>query len=317
MQHPNIIRVYGAEVVAETMWTTHFLAMEACVDVADDGTTTSRTLSSAVRSGAAGALAVQLELLRQIAAGLDYLHSNTDLAAHGLTHRDLKPDNILVKRLGDGTDVCKLCDFGSAKVQTAHAGQATTRGGGTEGWQSPEAMSNEGASSASDVFTLGLIFFFVLTGGLHPFGDDERKRGRAMMRFAGTDAEEEDEVDEADAKVRSKVGAALRDAAVPLVVAELVATMLRCVPARRPTAAGVLAAATLAVGSGGGRGGDDDDDDDDDDRLLCVVCLDRRHEFAVVPCGHRCLCANCLPSAAVLCPICRAPAQGTMRIFEG
>ena len=232
MQHPNIICVYGAEVVADTMGTTHFLAMEACVDVADDGTITSRTLSSAVRTGAAGTLAAQLELVRQIAAGLDYLHSNTDLAAHGLTHRDLKPDNILVKRLGDGTDVCKLCDFGSAKVQTAHAGQATTRGGGTEGWQSPEAINNEGASSASDVFTLGLILFFVLTGGRHPFGDDERKRGRAMMRFAITDAEEEEEVAEVDAKVKSKVDAALRSVAgASLEVAELVASMLRCVPA--------------------------------------------------------------------------------------
>ena len=35
------------------------------------------------------------------------------------------------------------------------------RGGGTEGWQSPEAMLNEGATCSSDIFSLGLIFFFV------------------------------------------------------------------------------------------------------------------------------------------------------------
>jgi len=73
-------------------------------------------------------------------------------------------------------------------VHAAHGGQATTRGGGTEGWQSPETCVGEGATTASDIFSLGLVFFFVLTGGGHPFGEDARKRSRAMSRFAGTPA---------------------------------------------------------------------------------------------------------------------------------
>ena len=48
-----------------------------------------------------------------------------------------------------------------------------------EGWQSPETMLNEGATPASDIFALGLICFFVLSGGEHPFGE-EKKRTRAM-----------------------------------------------------------------------------------------------------------------------------------------
>ena len=39
-------------------------------------------------------------------------------------------------------------------------------------------MCDEGATPASDVFSLGLVFFFVLTSGGHPFGEDERKRGK-------------------------------------------------------------------------------------------------------------------------------------------
>ena len=73
-------------------------------------------------------------------------------------------------------------------MHAAHGGQATTRGGGTEGWQSPETIVGEGATTASDIFSLGLVFFFVLTGGGHPFGEDARKRSRAMSRFAGTPA---------------------------------------------------------------------------------------------------------------------------------
>ena len=112
---------------------------------------------------------------------------------------------MLVKRLQNGEDVAKLAgklavalftkqlslltallsplmhliasssDFGSAKVQSAHTGQATTRGGGTEGWQSPEAILNDGATQASDVFSLGLLYFFVLTEGGHCFGELHRQ----------------------------------------------------------------------------------------------------------------------------------------------
>ena len=48
----------------------------------------------------------------------------------------------------------------------------------------------------------------------------------------------------------------------------------------------------------------------------CVVCLDGEPTYAVLPCGHRCLCAGCREAAARECPLCRAPANGTVRIFE-
>ena len=116
----NVVRVYGAEQEAHRDVlgsTTHFLALEPCIDTDPiDGAVTSRTLSSLVRSGAASSRGVKLSLLRQTARGLQYLHGNRDLADHGLTHRDLKPDNVLVKRLRNGEDVAKL----AGKCARAH-----------------------------------------------------------------------------------------------------------------------------------------------------------------------------------------------------
>ena len=192
-------------------------------------------------------------------------------------------------------------------MQSAHAGQATTRGGGTEGWQSPEAMLNDGATQASDVFSLGLIFFFVLSGGEHPFGEAGVMRTRAMMRFATTDVEEGEEVEDADAKVKRRVASALSASGGPASSedAELVAEMLRLVPGRRPSAEAVLASAVLSETAAAAE-------------LVreCVVCLDAEPTFAVLPCGHRCLCAGCRGAAAQACPLCRKPTDGTVRIFE-
>ena len=112
-QHPNVVRVYGAEEEHQQQHdglgsTLHFLAMEPCIETGPDGAVSSRTLSSLVRSGAASTRGAKLELLRQTTRGLRYLHGNRDLARYGLTHRDLKPDNVLVKRLRNGEDVAKL-----------------------------------------------------------------------------------------------------------------------------------------------------------------------------------------------------------------
>ncbi len=46
----------------------------------------------------------------------------------------------------------------------------------------------------------------------------------------------------------------------------------------------------------------------------CVVCLSAEPVMALMPCGHRCACADCAPSLS-LCPICRSPVQEAKRIF--
>ena len=107
LAHVNIVNVFGSEVLCNEMGTNHFLATEPCIETREDGTVVSRTLEHVVVTGNPD-LATRLELIRQIARGLRYLHGNEDLASFGLTHRDLKPANVLVKRLRSGANVAKL-----------------------------------------------------------------------------------------------------------------------------------------------------------------------------------------------------------------
>ena len=176
---------------------------------------------------------------------------------------------------------------------------------------------DEGATTASDVFSLGLLFFFVLTEGDHPFGALGAKRTRAMTRFATTDLEEAEEVEEADAKVRKRVAAALlgKGGGSRGDDVELVAAMLRLEPGGRPSAEEILASETLReLGAAGA--GVPPQPPPQQQLVECCVCLDDTPTFAVLPCGHRCLCAGCLGAAARECPVCRTPSQGTVRIFE-
>ena len=111
------------------------------------------------------ALSRALDLGGQMALGLSAAHEK------GVAHRDFKPENLYVT--ADG--VVKLLDFGLAKIVsesgpefTAEAAtDATTRAGmlmGTVGYMSPEQVSGFTADFRSDVFSLGIVLFEMLTG---------------------------------------------------------------------------------------------------------------------------------------------------------
>jgi eukaryotic-like serine/threonine-protein kinase len=93
-------------------------------------------------------------------------------AAHHLDiiHRDLKPDNIMVARQLDGTDWVKVVDFGIAKsVAQGSAGQTVTTVGvslGTPEYMSPEQLAGEKLDHRTDIYSLGLVLFNMLTGEL-------------------------------------------------------------------------------------------------------------------------------------------------------
>jgi serine/threonine-protein kinase len=105
----------------------------------------------------------------QVAAALQAAH---DL---GIVHRDLKPDNIMLTRSRDGADAVKVVDFGLAKaVGGEGGGQKVTRTGlvvGTPEFMSPEQLSGDKLDGRSDVYSLGLVLFNMLTGTL-PFPAD-------------------------------------------------------------------------------------------------------------------------------------------------
>jgi serine/threonine-protein kinase len=101
-------------------------------------------------------------LLRQVCGALAEAH------AAGLVHRDLKPGNVIVATLGGQPDVAKLLDFGLVQDLSADADARLTRTGtvlGTPAYMSPEQASGESAVDArGDVYSLGAVAFFALTG---------------------------------------------------------------------------------------------------------------------------------------------------------
>jgi len=104
------------------------------------------------------------EITRQAAEGLSAAHEL------GIVHRDLKPDNIMVARNRDGSDLVKVVDFGIAKVMEADD-QKVTRTGlviGTPAYMSPEQVVGGDIDGRSDLYSLALVAFNMLTGQL-PF----------------------------------------------------------------------------------------------------------------------------------------------------
>ena len=95
-------------------------------------------------------------------------------AAHhlGIIHRDLKPDNIMLARQLDGSDWVKVVDFGIAKSVATPGeggGQTVTTAGvslGTPEYMSPEQLAGEKFDQRTDIYSLGLVLFNMLTGDL-------------------------------------------------------------------------------------------------------------------------------------------------------
>jgi serine/threonine protein kinase len=108
----------------------------------------------------------EIDFRKQILSGLEFLHYRNIL------HRDLKPLNVLVDIAGR----MKLADFGVSRVLSDEETTVHTFGKGTEEWMAPEVIEarNEKQKGRykrkSDVHAAGMIAFFILTKGEHPFG---------------------------------------------------------------------------------------------------------------------------------------------------
>ena len=153
IHQPNVAAIYD---FGETADGTLYLAMEYV-----EG----ETLSALLRREGPLAPPRAAEITGQIADGLQAAHQL------GIVHRDLKPDNILVTRQHDGREWVKIVDFGIAKT-TKDQGQTVTSIGmsiGTPEYMSPEQLAGEELDARTDVYSLGLVLFNMLTGSLpHP-----------------------------------------------------------------------------------------------------------------------------------------------------
>jgi tRNA A-37 threonylcarbamoyl transferase component Bud32 len=106
-----------------------------------------------------------IHVLRQVCAALQEAHAN------GLLHRDIKPGNVIVCERAGIYDVAKLLDFGLVKSVGSNTNDTTlTQAGmvaGTPAYMSPEQASGmEHADARSDIYSLGAVAYFLLTGRL-------------------------------------------------------------------------------------------------------------------------------------------------------
>jgi serine/threonine-protein kinase len=149
VRHPNVVDVSDVGVEAGMA----YLVMEYL-----EGEDLSRLLH---REGAVP-LARVAELMLPVLGAVEAAHSQ------GVVHRDLKPENIFLARMGDGTIVPKVLDFGISKMAPASGGPALTGTGimmGTPYYMSPEqAQSTRGVDGRSDQFSLGVILYECATG---------------------------------------------------------------------------------------------------------------------------------------------------------
>ncbi len=140
LTHPNIVQVHDAGVHEGI----YYLVMEYL-----RGGDLNRRLQRGMHMQAA------ISVVKDVARGLDYAHQK------GYVHRDIKPENILFRE--DGSAV--VSDFGIARVVST--GNTLTRHGtvvGTPQYMSPEQAAGRELDGRSDLYSLGIVFFRMLTG---------------------------------------------------------------------------------------------------------------------------------------------------------
>ncbi|XP_057958647.1 serine/threonine-protein kinase/endoribonuclease IRE1a isoform X3 [Malania oleifera] len=190
-QHPNIVRWYGVEFDQDFV----YLSLERCTCNLNDliqaysDSSQNSVLTEDHRTKAMIEYKVQLDsvkditgdiklwksngypsplllkLMRDVVSGLVHLHEL------GIIHRDLKPQNVLISK--ERSLCAKLSDMGISKrlPQDMSSFSHHATGDGSSGWQAPEQLRRRRQTRAVDMFSLGSVLFFCITGGRHPFGD--------------------------------------------------------------------------------------------------------------------------------------------------
>jgi serine/threonine-protein kinase len=149
LDHPNIVRVYNVDEDSGTV----YIAMEFI-----EGESLNEVIQKKQFSPE-GTIRLGID----VAETLNYAHQK------GIVHRDIKPSNILLR--SDGR--LKITDFGIAHIEDASGLQQTQAGEilGTPAYMSPEQVMSKPVDGRSDLFSLGIILYELITGK-RPFGGE-------------------------------------------------------------------------------------------------------------------------------------------------
>ena len=148
LSHPNIVTIYDAGDEQDLA----YIAMEYLEGV---------DLQQHIKKDNLLPMRKVIDYVADIADGLDYAHKR------GIVHRDIKPANIMLLKSG----VVKITDFGIARI-TATSQTRTGVVKGTPYYMSPEQFSGEKVDGRSDIFSLGVMMYQLLTGSLPFYADN-------------------------------------------------------------------------------------------------------------------------------------------------
>ena len=148
LSHPNIVKIYDVSVKENRK----YIVMERV-----DGI----TLKSYLNKKGALSMRETLQFTEQILMALEHAHSK------GVIHRDIKPQNILLLKNG----VIKVTDFGIAKLPNTETVTMTDKAIGTVYYISPEQASGKKVDTRTDIYSLGVLMYEMVTGKL-PFNAD-------------------------------------------------------------------------------------------------------------------------------------------------
>ena len=208
LQHPNAVRV---DDVDQTEDGRHCIVMEFI-----DG----RMLRDVLQREGPMPAARACSIIKQVASALDAAHQL------GIIHRDIKPENIALVKSEQG-DLVKVLDFGITKLRegrlkeeagaVALAASGTVFAIGTPEYMSPEQVRQKELDGRSDLYSLGLVFYEMLTGDLPFHAESQAEWFLAQVGEAPRPLHEQ--------------AASLR---IPIGIADLVMSMLEKEPLRRP-----------------------------------------------------------------------------------
>jgi serine/threonine protein kinase len=175
LRHPNIVQVFDFDVFQGSP----YIVMELL-----EGKSLADYLQVQLQAGQLLPPATTARLIADLASALDYAH------ARGIVHRDIKPANIMLRRAGGPINPATplpadaeavLTDFGVARIADAGSHTVTGTIAGTPAYMSPEQAQGTPVDGRSDIYSLGIVLYEMLTGRT-PFASETETPASVLVK---------------------------------------------------------------------------------------------------------------------------------------